>query len=553
MKFSLSSLPIAHRSWQPLYCAALVATGVLLTNCSRSSVSVNPGTVNGTPTQSGILVYGASGQPISLDAGNATDGNSIVVHNQIYNRLIEFKPGTAELEPGLATAWQASPDGKTWTFTLRPGVKFHDGTDFNAEAVRFNLERWWNPQDPSRGNRPFEAWKQTFGGFKGDPNSLLEEIQVKDTLTIQLRLKQPFAVFPSAIAAGFFGIASPTAIRAHKNYGTPAGGAVGTGAFALKEWRTGDRIVLQKNSAYWKAGLPKVTQLVIRFIADPAARLAQVRAGQVDFTVDLAPDQKTEIERDANLQAIGRPSFNVGYLALNPRDKPLSDVRVRQAIAHALNRPAIVKAFWGDLGVHDAHLVPPVLAWSTAPQIKPYEFNPQKAKQLLTEAGFPQGFDLQLWYMPVSRPYFPTPKPIAEAFAADLSAVGIRVKLQTKDWAAYIADRNTPPGFQSFMLGWSGDYGDPDTFYYPHYGPGSTADLGGWKDDRLLRLLAQGRATADQAARAKIYGEVDTILHQQALRLPIVHSEPLLVQRKTIQGWNPSPLGTEPFEAIAKP
>ncbi len=376
---------------------------------------------------------------------------------------------------------------------------------------------------------------------------------VVDPLTIQFVLKQPFAAFPNAIAAGYFGIASPTAIKqAGAKYGTPGSLAVGTGPYRFQEWRTGDRIVLTKNPTYWQPGLPKMEQVVIRFIQDPAARLAQLRAGQVDFTVDLAPDQKAEIEADANLKAIARPSFNVGYLALNPSYKPLADVRVRQAIAYAINRPAIVKAFWGDLAEHTPHFLPPALDWANSPQLQPYPFDPQKAKQLLTEAGYANGFDLELWYMPVSRPYFPTPKPIAEAFAADLSAIGIRVKLNTKDWAAYLADRRKAPGFQAFMLGWTGDFGDPDSFYFPHYAPGSTDDIGNWTSDRLTQWLQQGRALPDQASRAQVYAEIDALLYQEVLRIPIVHAQPLMAHRRGLSGWVPSPLGSEAFVTLTK-
>lgn len=533
---------------QPGFLAALV-TIALIVSCS------SPANQGGT-AQSGVLIYGSSGQPVNLESGNITDGNSIVVHNQIYNRLIEFKPGTTDLQPGLATAWTASPDGKTWTFKLRQGVKFHDGTDFDAESVKFNVDRWWDKNNPfgyRNAGKTYEIWEQIFGGSKGEPNSLLQNLVVTDRYTIQFVLKQPFSAFPSTIGSGYFGIASPTAIKkAAATYGTPAAGAVGTGAFMFKEWRSGDRVVLEKNPNYWKAGFPKSNQLVMRFITDPAARLAQLRAGQLDFTVDLAPDQKAEVDRDLTLTAVSRPSFNVGYLALNPTYKPLSDVRVRQAIAHAINRPAIVKAFWGDLAESTPHFIPSTLSWAQSPDLKDYDYNPQKAKELLTQAGYPNGFALDLWYMPVSRPYFPTPKPISEAFAADLNAVGIRASLKTKDWTAYIADRIKAPGYQSFMMGWTGDYGDPDTFYYPHFGAGSTKDIGNWKNDRVLQLLDQARLTADQSTRSKLYAEVDQILHQEVVRLPIVHSKPLLVSRKTIDGWLPSPLGTEPFEAISK-
>jgi peptide/nickel transport system substrate-binding protein len=491
-----------------------------------------------------------------LEPGNIVDGHSIFVQQQIYNRLMEFKPGTTELEPALATEWAASPDGKTWTFKLRKNVKFHDGTAFDAAAVKFNVDRWWDATNPNgyrNAGKTYEIWSQLFGGFKASPDSLVQTVTVVDPYTIQFGLKQPFSAFPTAIASGYFGIASPTAIqKAGGSYGTPNSLAVGTGGFKFKEWRTGDRVTLEKNAAYWKAGLPKLAQVVMRFVTDPSARLAQLRAGQLDFTVDLAPDQKKEVDSDANLKAVPRPSLNVGYLALNPAYKPFSDRRVRQAIAYAINRPAIVQAFWGELGKHTAHFLPEALAWGTDPSLQPYPFNPQIAKQLLAEAGYPNGFDLELWYMPVSRPYFPTPKPIAEAFAADLNAVGIRVSLKTKDWAAYLADRRKAPGYQAFMLGWAADYGDPDNFYYPHYSPAATSDIGGWKSDRVTQLLDQARALPDQASRAKAYAEVDQILHTEVLRLPIVHTLPLLAQKKAIDGWVPSPLDTEPFETISK-
>ena len=535
------------RIWRSTLIALLFALAVTVTNCSPQTAT--------NPT-SGVLVYAASGQPTSLEPGNVTDGNSLIVHNQIYNRLIQFKPGTTELEPSLATSWSASKDGKTWTFKLRDGVKFHDGTDFNANAVKFNVDRWWDKANPNgfrNAGKSYEIWGQIFGGYKGEPDSLVQEVRAVDNSTIQFVLKQPFAAFPTTIASAYFGIASPTAIqKAGANYGTPAGGAVGTGAFVFKNWQSGDRITLEKNPNYWKPELPKSNQLVMRFVTDSSARLAQVRARQVDFTVELAPDQKTEIEQDQTLTVAKRPSFNVGYLALNPSFKELSDVRVRQAIAYAINKSAIVQAFWKGSAVTSPHFVPPSIDWATSSKLQDYDYNPQKAKDLLKQAGFPNGFTLDLWYMPVARPYFPTPKPIAEAFAADLQAVGIRTNLKTKDWAAYLSDRNKKPGYPMYMMGWTGDYGDPDTFYYPHFGAGGTTDLGGWKNDRVIQLLNQARTISDRTARTKLYAEVDEIIHREAVRLSIVHSDPLLVQRKTISGWIPSPLGTEPFEAIIK-
>ena len=547
------------QQWRPALLAVAFALAIVLSNCNSPSNQTSNSPAPATSPRAapaGALVYGSGGQPVNLDPGNITDGNSVVVQEQIYNRLIEFKPGTTALEPGLATKWTALEDGKTWTFKLRDKVKFHDGTDFNALAVKFNVERWWDPKSKfgyRDAGKSYEIWSNLFGGYKGSHVSLLQEVVAEDESTVRFVLKQPFAAFPSAIASGYFGIASPDAVKkAGAKYGTPSSLAVGTGPFVFKEWRSGDRVVLEKNPKYWKEGVPKVDQLVMRFITDPAARLAQLRSGTIDFTVDLAPDQLPEIQRDSNLEAIKRPSLNVGYLGLNPSYEPLSKPSVRQAIDQAINKQEIVKAFWGELGKSDPHFTPPSLQEFQSNTVADYQYNPQQAKQLLIQAGYPDGFNLQLWYMPVSRPYFPNPKPIAEAFAAELSAIGIKVSLQTKDWAAYLEDRNKPPGFQAFMMGWTGDYGDPDNFYYAHFGPGATADLGGWKNQQVFNLLDQGRATEDKAERAKIYAQVDEILSQEAVRLPIVHSQPLLAKRKNLRGWTPSPLGSEPFEEVTK-
>ncbi len=505
------------------------------------------------------LVFGHNGEPVSLEPGNITDGISIYVQRQIYDTLVDFKPGTTEPMAGLAVSWFASPDGKVWTFRLRQGVKFQDGTDLDAEAVKFNIERWWDPKNPTRIDAAarYEIWPELFGGFKGDPGSILKEIQVVDKHTLRFVLSQPFPAFPAAIGSGYFGIASPAAIKKDgARYGSPTGSAVGTGPYRLVEWRPGDQIVLEKNPYYWKKGYPKTERVVFKIIKDPAARLAALKAGTIDFTTDIPPANLKDIESDPNLNAVFRPSFNVGYLALNPSHKPLSDARVRRAIAMALNKKAIVQAFWGKLGVTDGHFTPPSMKAYQSPKVTDYEYNPQKAKQLLAEAGYPNGFDLELWYMPVSRPYFPTPKEIAEAMAADLSALGIRVKLQTKDWATYLADRKKAPGFQAYMLGWTGDYGDPQNFYDPHFAS-PIADLFDpsgkpLEIKELNALLVKGATTSNLEERKKIYQQADELTFELALRVPIVHSQPLLAKRKNIAGWMPSPLGSESFEEIVK-
>jgi peptide/nickel transport system substrate-binding protein len=544
--------------WQFLLFMLVVVLTVSLTNCGAPQTQSSPnatGSATGSAAAQTALIFGLGGQPANLEPGNFSDNNTAYVQDQIYDRLLYFKPGTTELTPALATEWNASADGKTWTFKLREGVKFHDGTPFNAAAVKTNVERWWDPKSPTGfrdAGRNYEIWPGLFGGFKGDPASTVQAVSAPDERTVVFVLKEPFAAFPAAIGSSYFGIASPTAIqKAGAKYGIAGSTAIGTGPYTLVEWRSGDRIVLKANPNYW-GDKPIEQDVVVRFITDPAARLAEIRSGSIDFTVELSPDQLPEVSADPNLKPVFRESFNVGYLALNTSYEPLAKLEVRQAIAMSINRPEIVKAFWGETAVVADSFVPPSMAEYANKDFKGYAYDPKKAKELLTQAGYPNGFPLELWYMPVSRPYFPTPKPIAEAFAADLSAIGINITFKTKDWAVYIPDSKKPPGYQSFMLGWTGDYGDPDNFYYYHYGPGGTSDLGNWKDTKVFGLLEKARSVEVKSEREKLYAEADKITAEAALRIPIAHSRPLVAHRTNISGWVPSPLGAEQFNNIAK-
>lgn len=499
------------------------------------------------------LVFGGNGDPVSLEPGNITDGISIMVQRQIYDTLVDFKNGTTDLEPGLATSWKSNANATQWTFTLRKNVKFHDGTPFNADAVVFNVSRWWDKAHPygfRNQGRTFEIMGELLGGYKGDASAVIKNIVKVNDNTVRFDLNKPSSVFPSVIGSGYFGIASPTAIRKEgAKYGTPASKPVGTGPFIFQSWRTGDRVVLLPNKLYWGVK-PKVDQLVIRSIKDASQRLNELKAGTIDFTNDLTPDALRSVQADRNLVAVKRPSFNVGFVSLNNRNQYLKNDQVRQAISMAINKEAIVEAFWNGLGVSNTSFVPPVLAWANSKNVPAdYKFDPQAAKKMLADAGYAGGFSIDLWYMPVSRPYFPTPKPIAEAIAADLSAIGIKVNLKTQDWAKYLEERNKEPGFDMYMIGWTGDYGDPDNFYGAYYGSNASDDIN-WNPPELQRLLEQGRAAVGQAAKARVYAQLHELTYKANYRLPIVHSQPLSAARAYLKGWIPSPLGSEAFNTI---
>jgi peptide/nickel transport system substrate-binding protein len=503
--------------------------------------------------QGGKPIVAASSQPVSLAPGKISDGGSIFVQDQIYDRLLEFKPGTTEVQPGLATGITGNADSTVWTIKLRTGVKFHDGTDFNAAAVKFNFDYWWDDTRPTFVKSGNSIVDSIFDAYKSgkDPISILKAVDVVDPTTVRVTLSSPMANFDEIMATGYFGIASPTAIQraGEDKYGTAATGAVGTGPYVFKSWQTGDRVILEANKSYWKPGLPKNPGAIIRIIGDVAARIAELRAGNVDILPQgaIPYDNLAALKGDAKVTPIFLPSFNVGYLGLNQSatwngaKNPLADLKVRQAIAAAVNKKAIVEAFYGEYGVTNPFLPALTMSATYSPKVKDYVYNPEAAKKLLADAGYKDGFSMELWYMPVSRPYYPNAKPIAEAMAKDLAAVGIKAELKTKDWGAYLDDVDAGK-LQAFMLGWTGDYNDADNFYTPLIGAGVSKETG-YENDKLFGLLKQGRRATSKDAKNAIYQQVSEILYNDIVKYPIVHSRPLQAKRANLEGWVPSPLG----------
>ncbi len=493
-------------------------------------------------TSAQTLVFGSSGFPASLDAVDSQDGNSLVVSGQVTERLVDFAPGKTDLIPGLATSWSANDDATVWTFELRQGVNFHDGTPFNAEAAKFNLDRWNDPNHPYSGRaegKTFVPWGWVFGGPIGDGN-LIESVAVTGDYEIQLTLTQPAPFLPALFAAVYFQFNSPTAVMAAGvNYGTPNVGSVGTGPFKFVEWIEGERIVLERNDDYW-GGPAGVERIVFRGIEQPTARIAELQAGTIDIAVNLTSDDLATVQNDPNLKAaIADTELNVGYISMHQANAPFDNVLVRRAVAYAIDRDAIVSAFYEGLGVVAQDHLPPVLFGHG--EDWPYEYNPEKAKELLAEAGFPNGFTTQYWYMPVSRPYFPAPQPIAETIASYLADVGITAELMTEDWATYLADYPTGK-FPMYMIGWNADYADPDNFLRTFFGPSALTDQG-WDSPETRALIQEASQIADQDRRAELYAQVVDTVADQAISIPMAHNRSLNATRVGIEGWIASPLG----------
>ncbi len=528
-----------RRNW--IWVTMLMVASLLLTACP-SSVPVGTGDTAAAPAAGeeaaaegtgGTLIVGRGGDSVGLDSGTVTDGESAKVIGTIVDGLVELAGTSTEPIPWLAESWETA-DSQTWTFKLRQGVTFHDGTPFNAEAVKWNMDRWRDPENEWRFGRTFEYYDIEFG-----TDLAIEEVNIIDEYTIELKLAAPSGVLLSKLAMDFvFGMNSPTAVQEQGDtYGTPAGTAVGTGRFKFVEWVPDDHITVERNDEWW-GGAPKLDRIIFRSIPDNSARFAELQAGTI-HQADLAQTDLAVAAEDPNIVLHEKPSTSTGYIAFQQCTEPFDKLEVRQAIAHAVNWEALIPAFYGTYGQLAGSFQPPAIMGHN-PDIQPFEYNPDKAKELLAAAGLPDGFETDFWYIPVIRGYFPDSKAIGEAIAADLAKVGIRVSLQTEDWGAYLEDR-LQGKFPMWMLGWGSDNGDPDNYIGYHFAHpvGEPKPEDCYANDELSQLLTDGRTEADPAVREGIYQQAETLVHADVARIPVVWATTPTVFRKEVQGYEP--------------
>lgn len=541
----------------------MLATSLVLAGCSNgssNSKTAEPAKTEApkadakpeTPAKKvqDTLIVGRGGDSAALDPSIVTDGESFKATQQIFDTLLDYKDGTTEVQPSLAESWKVSADGLTYTFNLRKGVKFHDGTDFNADAVVFNFNRWRDPNSPYKfQGDSFDYYTSQFGGVKDD---IIKEVKAVDANTVQFTLNKPQAPFLQNIAMPTFGIGSPKAIQEKKDKFKSE--PVGTGAFIFKEWKRNDSITVEKNPNYWKQGLPKVNKLIIRSIPDNSARLTALKNGEVDLIEGVNPDDVKNIEADKNLKKLTRPSFNVGYVGFNLKHKPFDDAKVRVALNYAVNKKAIIQAFYAGNAEPAVNPMPRSL-WGHNNDIKDYDYDLEKAKKLLADAGYPNGLpgEYTFYAMPVPRPYMPDGKKVAEAIQQDFAKIGVKTKIVSPEWATYLDDTKKGEKDDIFMLGWNGDNGDPDNFLYALL---DKTNAGGnnrsfYMNEEVHKLLADAQAMNDQAKRAENYKKAQEIIKADAPWAPIAHSTPILASKANIDGYVPSPTGSESYETVS--
>lgn len=474
--------------------AVLSALLILVAGCSTGQrVDLGDG--------AGNLIAAIAGEPDQLDPHKTSAYFSFEVLENVYDTLVE-PDENLEMQPALAQSWQVSPDQLTWTFRLRPGVTFHDGSPLTADDVVFSYRRIIDEELTNV-----------------DKFSAVTDVTAPDPLTVVIRLERPTPNLLTNLG-GFKGMAVVS--RKNVESGQIATNPVGTGPFAFVGQKSGDSITLRANPDYW-AGPPKVPGVTFRFISEPSTALSALQAGEIDWTDSVPPQRVTQLENDDSVHLAVTPSNDYWYLALNQAKAPWNDVRVRQAIAYGIDREAIVQATSYGTAALNQLAIPDGNPWFTP--YDTYSYDLDKARSLLHEANAqPQNLD-----MLVTSEY-PETVTAAQIIADNLAPLGITVNIRTVDFATWLDEQNTG-NFDMLMMGWLGNI-DPDDFYYAQHHTDGTSNAQKFSDPEVDRLLDAGRVETNRDARADEYAKAATLIADNVSYI-------YLYNPSVIQAWTP--------------
>ncbi|HEX5633969.1 MAG TPA: ABC transporter substrate-binding protein [Gemmatimonadales bacterium] len=490
------------------------------------------------------LVYCSEGSPEGFNPQYFTTGTTFdAVSVPVFNRLVEFELGTTDLVPGLAESWTAAPDGLSYTFRLRRGVKFHatdkfkPTRDFNADDVLFSYQRMADPGHPLHKTAP----GQTYAYFDDmGMKDIVERVEKVDPMTVRFVLKKPEAPFLANMAMDFASILSAEYATKMRDAGTVEvfdREPVGTGPFRFVSYQKDAVIRYKANDAFW-GGRPKIDNLVYAITTDASVRYAKLKAGECHVMAFPKPADVQLMKSDRNIELVQKQGLNVGYIAFNVEKKPFDSKLVRQALNMAVNKQAILDAVFQGAGQAAKNPIPPTL-WSYNDKVKDYPYDPAQAKALLAKAGYPDGVEVELWYLPVTRPYNPDGKRMAELIQADWAKIGVKAKLLTYEWGEY-RKRSKTGEQHAMMFGWSGDNGDPDNFFVPLLGCSAVKGGGNvarWCHPGFEELIQKAKTRTKQADRAALYQKAQEIVKDEAPWIPIAHSVRFDPVRKEVQGY----------------
>ena len=511
------------------------------------------------------LVFCSEGSPAGFDPGQYTTGTDFDASAEtMFNRLSQFERGGTAVIPGLATSWDISPDGLNYTFHLREGVKFHTTPyfkptrEFNADDVLFTFNSMINKDDPFRKAYPTEFPYFTDMGM--DTN--ITKIDKVDDHTVKFTLKDVDAAFIQNMAMSFASIQSAEYAAQLLKEGKAADinqKPIGTGPFVFKSYQKDSNIRYTGNKQYWDPSRVKLDNLIFAINTDASVRVQKLKANECQITLHPRPADVTALKSDPKLQLIEKPGFNLGYIAYNVMDKikgsnepnPMAQLKVRQALDMSVNKQQIIDSVYQGAGQLAVGAMPPT-QWSYDTSIKDAPFDPEKAKQLLKEAGVKEGTEIVLWAMPVQRPYNPNAKLMAEMLQSDWSKIGIKAKITSYEWGEYIK-RSKGGENGAMLIGWSGDNGDPDNWLGTLFGCDSLEgnNFSKWCDPEFDKLVKAAKATTDIAERTKLYQQAQQRLKSQVPMTPIAHSTVYQPMRKNVEDFKISPFGLNSFYGVS--
>jgi dipeptide transport system substrate-binding protein len=501
------------------------------------------------------LVYCSEGSPENFNPQINTTGTSFDAARPVFNQLVEFEPGTTKIRPALAESWVVSPDGLEVTFNLRKGVKFHSSKtfkptrDFNADDVLFSFNRMWKEDNP---------YHKVSGGAYDYFNdmempTLLKSIDKVDDHTVKFTLTKPNAPFLANLGMDFATIFSAEYADVMLKAGKPETidqQPIGTGPFTFVAYQKDAVIRFKAFPDFW-GPKAKIDDLVYAITKDPTARWAKLQKNECQVMIGPNPADLPAMGKDENVNLLSQPGLNIAYLSFNVTKPPFDKKEVRQALTMAIDQATIIKDVYGGAGQAAKNFIPPTI-WGYNDAIEPYKYDPAKAKELLKAAGVQEGFESDLWWMPVTRPYNPNAKRIAELMQADFEKVGIKTHLVSYEWGEY-RKRLQAGEHQMGQLGWSGDNGDPDNFFFllgcEGARPGGQ-NLSKWCNKDFEALFQKAKSTFDVAERTKLYEQMQVIAHEEAPVFNMAHSivyEPI---RKNVTNYKVSPLGRREFAEV---
>jgi peptide/nickel transport system substrate-binding protein len=543
----------------------LAASAIVFAACS-SAATTAPEAPSAAPSESaaaatpapsseiktgGTIVVALSGDINRTDPALVDDANSTWVAQQVQEGLVTLKPGSAdEIVPALATEWSVSDDGLTYTFKLREGVTFHDGTALDAAAVKYNFDRWMTiPQ--SYIDLGYTYYIDTV------ITPAVKDVTTPDANTVVVTLNQANSAFLTQMTLQPFMISSPKALEegnasapdfANNKYATGGPPAmVGTGPFMFKEWVPGDHVTLVKNPDYWNAaaGGPYLDQITLRPITDTTATLNALQSGDVDLAVQMSPVDVPTVAGDSTLVAIDRGgACNEGILGMNQTHKPFDNVKIRQAVAAAINRQALVDAFFGEAGVVPITWTPPGFQFAKDVGLPAYD--PDAAKALIAESGVTD-LSFDFWYpSDVTRAYMPDPKGMFEAILRDLEAVGFKPNPKTAPWRPdYLAAESTGK-YPMWLIGWNCDYAGIDNYintaWFGYRGDpyGPNVEFA-YKNDEMNQAIVDALKASDEAGQAAAWAKAQDLLRADMPAVPLASSKTPAGIQAYVKGLTPSP------------